>query len=51
MRSGTTHLHNLLAASGQFATVPPVLAGCHGRRSASPASFVHSWSSICPKTG
>jgi omega-hydroxy-beta-dihydromenaquinone-9 sulfotransferase len=27
MRSGTTHLHNLLAASGQFATVPPVLAG------------------------
>ncbi len=27
MRSGTTHLHNLLAASGRFATVPPVLAG------------------------
>lgn len=27
MRSGTTHLHNLLAASCQFATVPPVLAG------------------------
>jgi hypothetical protein len=27
VRSGTTHLHNLLAASGQFATVPPVLAG------------------------
>jgi omega-hydroxy-beta-dihydromenaquinone-9 sulfotransferase len=27
MRSGTTHLHNLLHASGQFATVPPVLAG------------------------
>jgi hypothetical protein len=27
MRSGTTHLHNLLAASGQFATVPPVVAG------------------------
>lgn len=27
MRSGTTHLHNLLAASGQFATVPPVLVG------------------------
>ncbi|MDX1539810.1 MAG: sulfotransferase [Geminicoccaceae bacterium] len=27
MRSGTTHLHNLLAASGQFATVPPVIAG------------------------
>jgi hypothetical protein len=27
MRSGTTHLHNLLAASGQFGTVPPVLAG------------------------
>jgi omega-hydroxy-beta-dihydromenaquinone-9 sulfotransferase len=27
MRSGTTHLHNLLAASGQFATIPPVLAG------------------------
>lgn len=27
MRSGTTHLHNLLAASGQFTTVPPVLAG------------------------
>jgi hypothetical protein len=27
MRSGTTHLHNLMAASGQFATVPPVLAG------------------------
>jgi omega-hydroxy-beta-dihydromenaquinone-9 sulfotransferase len=27
MRSGTTHLHNLLAASGDFATVPPVLAG------------------------
>jgi hypothetical protein len=27
MRSGTTHLHNLLAASDQFATVPPVLAG------------------------
>ena len=26
-RSGTTHLHNLMAASGQFATVPPVLAG------------------------
>lgn len=27
MRSGTTHLHNLMAASGRFATVPPVLAG------------------------
>jgi hypothetical protein len=27
MRSGTTHLHNLLAASGHFATVPPVFAG------------------------
>jgi hypothetical protein len=27
MRSGTTHLHNLLAASGRFATVPPILAG------------------------
>jgi hypothetical protein len=27
MRSGTTHLHNLLAAAGQFGTVPPVLAG------------------------
>ena len=27
MRSGTTHLHNLLAPSGQFATVPPVQAG------------------------
>jgi omega-hydroxy-beta-dihydromenaquinone-9 sulfotransferase len=27
MRSGTTHLHHLLAASGQFATVPPVVAG------------------------
>jgi len=27
MRSGTTHLHTLLAASGQFATVPPVVAG------------------------
>ena len=26
-RSGTTHLHNLMAASGRFATVPPVLAG------------------------
>ena len=26
-RSGTTHLHNLMAASGAFATVPPVLAG------------------------
>jgi omega-hydroxy-beta-dihydromenaquinone-9 sulfotransferase len=26
-RSGTTHLHNLIAASGQFATVPPILAG------------------------
>jgi hypothetical protein len=26
MRSGTTHLHNLLAASGHFTTVPPVLA-------------------------
>lgn len=26
-RSGTTHLHNLMAASGQFTTVPPVLAG------------------------
>lgn len=26
-RSGTTHLHNLMAASRQFATVPPVLAG------------------------
>jgi hypothetical protein len=26
-RSGTTHLHNLIAASGQFATVPPMLAG------------------------
>ncbi|TNC74768.1 sulfotransferase family protein [Rubellimicrobium roseum] len=25
-RSGTTHLHNLLAASGAFATAPPVLA-------------------------
>jgi omega-hydroxy-beta-dihydromenaquinone-9 sulfotransferase len=25
-RSGTTHLHNLMAASGAFATVPPVLA-------------------------
>ena len=25
-RSGTTHLHNLMAASGRFATVPPVLA-------------------------
>ncbi|WOI57741.1 sulfotransferase [Palleronia sp. LCG004] len=25
-RSGTTHLHNVLAASGAFATVPPVLA-------------------------
>jgi hypothetical protein len=27
MRSGTTHLHNLLAAGRQFNTVPPVLAG------------------------
>jgi hypothetical protein len=27
MRSGTTHLHNLLARSSLFATVPPVLAG------------------------
>ena len=26
-RSGTTHLHNLMAASGRFATVPPVMAG------------------------
>jgi hypothetical protein len=26
MRSGTTHLHNLLAASGCFTTVPPLLA-------------------------
>lgn len=26
-RSGTTHLHNLMAASGCFATVPPVTAG------------------------
>ena len=26
-RSGTTHLHNLMAASGAFVTVPPVLAG------------------------
>lgn len=26
-RSGTTHLHNVLAATGCFATVPPVLAG------------------------
>lgn len=25
-RSGTTHLHNLMAASGVFSTVPPVLA-------------------------
>jgi hypothetical protein len=25
-RSGTTHLHNLMAASGAFATAPPVLA-------------------------
>jgi hypothetical protein len=25
-RSGTTHLHNLLAATGAFATAPPVLA-------------------------
>ncbi|MBM9595188.1 sulfotransferase family protein [Roseitranquillus sediminis] len=25
-RSGTTHLHNLVAASGRFTTVPPVLA-------------------------
>ena len=25
-RSGTTHLHNLMAASGVFATAPPVLA-------------------------
>ena len=25
-RSGTTHLHNLMAASGAFSTVPPVLA-------------------------
>ena len=33
MRSGTTHLHNLLAASGQFTTIPPVLAGmpCEAR--------------------
>ena len=26
-RSGTTHLHNLMAASGRFAVVPPVMAG------------------------
>ena len=26
-RSGTTHLHNLMAASGRFAIVPPVMAG------------------------
>ena len=28
-RSGTTHLHNLMAASGAFATAPPVLAASH----------------------
>jgi omega-hydroxy-beta-dihydromenaquinone-9 sulfotransferase len=27
MRSGTTHLHNVLAAAGCFATVPPLFAG------------------------
>ena len=35
MRSGTTHLHNLLAASGQFATVPLAEDALPGDRSSS----------------
>jgi omega-hydroxy-beta-dihydromenaquinone-9 sulfotransferase len=36
-RSGTTHLHNALAASGAFTTVPPVVASLpHERRTIGP---------------
>jgi hypothetical protein len=51
MRSGTTHLHNLLAASGQFATVPPVLAGMPWEALGLARVLRPFVEQCCPKTG